>query len=98
MNTTISNGIPLRIKVGDKDLISSGIIHLEQDEFELTISGLTIIFRFKTDDGAPRFEGNISPDNKLVMSLLNHNNALGEGIFSPIEIAKCKKLNCLGDN
>lgn len=86
MNTTISNGIPLSVKVGGKDLITSGIIHLEQAEFKIEISGLLIEFCFKTDEGLSRYSGNIIDTKNLVIDLFNHNNSLGEGCFTPLEI------------
>lgn len=90
MNTTLSNGISLEIKVGGKDLITSGIVHLEQAEFELSIGGLSLLFRFKNEESpGGRYAGSVV-DGKLIFELINHNNSLGEGVFSPIEIGKLK--------
>ena len=85
MNTSLSNGVTLNVKVGDKDLISSGIIHLEQSEFEITINTLVIRFCFIDDDGQSRFAGRIE-ESVLIVELYNHNNSLGEGVFAPLEL------------
>lgn len=85
MNTQLSNGINLGVKVGGKDLLTSGIVHLHQTDFEIKIDILSIGFCFKSDSEQPRFAGRMDGE-KLIIDLFNHYNGLGEGVFEPFEI------------
>jgi hypothetical protein len=50
------------------------------------VVNLKFIFNFKDDDGVTRFNGTVV-EGVVTFDLFNHNNSLGEGKLTPIEIA-----------
>lgn len=77
--------IPVLIKIGDYEVIASGIVHTGEVEINFEIVGLKINFTFNTDDGSPRFLGSLN-EKSLTIALYNVNEALGEGKLEPVEI------------
>lgn len=86
MNPTIVNGTHLGVRVGEKELVVSGVVHLDTPDVLVEFDDLVIEFKFKDDDGVSRYESNAEGEKKLVIILFNHKSALGEGVFKPIEI------------
>lgn len=84
MNTSLSSSINFGVKVGGKELIFSAIVHLDRNECEIEIDKLKLVFCFKSDGGEKRYSGR-TEEGKLTIDLFNHDNALGEGVFSPLE-------------
>ncbi|MES2585664.1 MAG: hypothetical protein V4536_01955 [Pseudomonadota bacterium] len=88
MNTSLASDMTFEVIVGNKKLVSSGLVHLDEPRFEISIHGLVIEIVFISErDSAPKYVGNVV-DGRLRMELINHNNSLGEGVFTPIEIGK----------
>lgn len=87
MNTSLANGWHLGIKVGGKELIFSGFVHIDQSKVDVEFDDMIIEFNFVSEDTGPsRFEAEAEGAQKLIFKLYNHNNSLGEGIFTPLEI------------
>ena len=89
MNTSLGTLNNLKVKVGGKDLLFSGVVHIDQTECLIEIENLKLVFIFKDDDGQSRYEGKVE-DDRLNIYLINHKNSLGEGTFSPLEIGTLK--------
>lgn len=90
MNSSISSGFKLGVKVGGKELAFSGFVHLNSPEVLIEVNDITYEFRFLTDSGGARYgssmeEGN---DKKLIIELYNHANSIGEGEYTPLLIGK----------
>ena len=77
--------IPVQVKTGDYEVISSGIVHTNGTEITFNIASLKVKFTFNVDDGSARFQGSIS-DNTLIIALYNFNDSIGEGKLDPVEI------------
>jgi hypothetical protein len=75
----------LRIKTGDIEIISSGVIHLTESDVKFELDGLVIKYEFINDSGEARFSSELISD-ELIIKLFNFSNPLGEGIIKPIEI------------
>lgn len=87
MNTILANAWHLGVKVGGKDLIFSGFVHIDQSKVEVEFDDMTIEFNFNADDtGRARYESRAEGTKRLIFNLYNHNNALGEGLYTPLEI------------
>lgn len=84
----IDGNTQIQIKVGNQELLTSGIVHLEHDQrIQINIDGLSFAFIFKNDaDSTPRYEGSVV-NSILEFTLFNHRNSFGEGILNPIEVA-----------
>lgn len=84
MNLTAAS--PLSVIVGDKELLTSGVVHLQnQKEISFRLANLNFIFRFTSDTDKPRFTGEMVED-KLILNLFNFKNSLGEGRLDPVQI------------
>lgn len=80
--------IPVIIHVGKRELLDSGVVHMEGLETVVVkVAGLQFHFSFKSDEGAVRYTGKLE-DGILYFELFNHKNSLGEGKFEPIEVAQ----------
>jgi hypothetical protein len=78
----------VKVTVGERELLTSGTVHIEGDHpIAISIANLKFIFNFKDDDGTARYTGTVV-DGVVSFDLFNHNNSLGEGKLTPIEIAK----------
>lgn len=76
------------VKVGGKELLQSSVIHIDNgDEVSINVDNLIIKFVFEddTNDKSGRYSGNVEGDT-FIFTLTNMNNALGEGVLSPLEI------------
>ncbi len=76
------------IRTNGKEVASSGIINLENNEFKIEINNIAIIFEFITDseNNNTRFTGSNDNENILRLKIYNMNNAFLEGFYSPIRI------------
>lgn len=86
---------PLKITTGKYEVISSGVVHMIEEEVKFNLVNLIIRFKFLQDSGVSRYLGEIS-GNELIINLFNNNNVLGEGVVSPVEIGTLggRKLFC----
>ena len=50
------------------------------------VEKMIFVFNFATDDGKPRYLGEVK-EGELHLTLFNHSNSLGEGMFAPINVA-----------
>ena len=83
----ISSSIQITAKVGEREVLTSGVAHVQNvGDLVVSINNLNFRFIFKSDGGAPRYEGRVDGD-MFVFELSNHNNSLGEGLFTPLDIA-----------
>lgn len=83
----INGTLEISIHVGNLELLTSGIVHLDKEEpITIRIDDMKFIFEFKNDNGEPRFFGSVK-DDSLIISLFNHKNQLGEGMMTPIGVA-----------
>jgi hypothetical protein len=84
----LNSSLHLAVQVGDRELLGSGVVHLEGDEsITFNVASLKIVFEFRTDEGAVRYAGSVK-EGTLYFELFNHKNVLGEGILKPVEIAQ----------
>lgn len=77
--------IPVKVKTGNYEVLTSGVVHTKESDISFEIAGLKINFIFKSDDGTARFQG-VTGDKSLTIEIFNTNNILGEGKLEPIEI------------
>ncbi|PUA27406.1 MAG: hypothetical protein B0W54_12555 [Cellvibrio sp. 79] len=75
----------LKITTGGYEVIASGIVHLTESELKFYIGGLTIKYRFNSDNEGERFEAEII-NNELIIKLFNFSNPLGQGRIDPVEL------------
>jgi hypothetical protein len=88
MLTSLANGINIAVKVDGKELIFSGLIHINRTYAEVEFDNLCVGFNFIQSNGSEaRYESRIE-GNKLILDLYNHHNSLGEGVYDPIEIGR----------
>lgn len=69
-------------------LIGSGTALLANSELKLKVDDLPISINFKTDNGTTRWETQGSESTGVIFTLFNMTNPMGEGIFTPVSIAK----------
>lgn len=73
--------------IGNKELIKSEMLHLDQSSVRINISDLTLIFEFKSDTAVvEKVAKEIVNDKTLKIKCYNLDNSLGEGVLAPIEI------------
>lgn len=75
----------LKIKTGNTEIISNGVVHLSEPKVRFELDGLIIIYNFIIDSGETRFSAEVI-NNEMIISLFNFSNTLGEGLLKPIEI------------
>lgn len=76
-----------KIGIGDRELVLSAVVHLNGTEpVIVTVANLRVVLTFKTDSAEARYTGFVE-DGSLNLELYNHNNSLGEGELSPMEVA-----------
>lgn len=80
-----SAAYPLKITTGQYEIISSGVVHFTNSEVKFELANLVVIYKFKTDSGEKRFDGEIV-DGALIITTYNSNNSLGEGKLDPVEV------------
>lgn len=76
---------PLKITTSMYEIILSGVIHIKEQEVKFEFANLEIVYKFVTDSKGSRFESEVI-EKKLVISLYNFSNSLGEGRVDPVEI------------
>jgi len=77
----------VKVVVDGKRAVHSQLVHLQgQTSFKIYLDGWSCTIRFLDDAGVSRYSGNII-DGHLYVDLYNHNNSLGESIFTPFVIA-----------
>lgn len=73
--------------VAGKTPVHTQVVHLlGQDSFEIFLDNWSCAVRFKSDEGISRYMGQVE-DGKLYIDIYNHNNPLGEFLFTPFTIA-----------
>lgn len=82
----------VKIGVGDKELVSQGILHLRSDDsitIELVDHDLTMIFSFEENKSVigSQYTG-VGNGNKYNITLSNFNNPFGEGVVTPVAIGQ----------
>lgn len=88
MSSKIANelGISVQVKVGALELLHSGLVHLDgEDWVEIKILDLSLRFKFISDGGEARYDSDVV-DKTLNITLANFRNSLGEGKLKPIHI------------
>jgi hypothetical protein len=80
--------IGTRFLIKQYELIDSGAVNLFDDEFEIEVSNMRILFKFMKDKKMP--EGSFEPSdregNELSLILYNFTNPLPQGCFQPVKI------------
>lgn len=69
-------------------LLASGTALLANSELKLQVEELPICISFKSDSGTPRWETEGSEESGVLFKLFNMTRSTGEGVFTPISIAK----------
>lgn len=77
--------LSVQITTDKFEIISSGVVHLTEEEIKFKLGSLVIKYKFKRDLYKPRFVGEMI-GNELVICLYNSDNQTGEGKIDPIEI------------
>ena len=77
----------VKVVVDGKREVHSQLVHLQgQTVFKIYLDAWSCTVRFLDDSGASRYAGNVV-DNHLYVDLYNHNNSIGESIFTPFAVA-----------
>lgn len=75
------------VTAGGKQLIESGVIHLDVNEVTFQVRNLYFVFKFIADKDNTRYESEVdSENNRLLFNLYNFNNSLGQGLLSPAQV------------
>jgi hypothetical protein len=92
MNTLLANGWHLGVKVGGKELIFSGVVHINQPQVDIEFDDMVIEFVFVSDANGPaRYESRAEGTQKLIVQLINHTNSFSEGMFAPMLVGNHEK-------
>ena len=62
MNTSIANGLSILVTANGKELITSGLIHINQPNVDINIDTFTVSLNFKSDVNSPtsRYESTVT--------------------------------------
>ena len=73
--------------VNGKKVVSTHVVHLKDvDGFTIYFDDWKMYVKFADDSGSSRYVSAVE-GNSLVLTLYNHNNTIGEAIFSPFAVA-----------
>jgi len=78
---------PVSVTTSGKELINSGIVHLDSNEVTFKVRNLIFVFKFVVDKNESRFETEADAENnQLTFKLYNFNNSLGQGLLTPLQL------------